>query len=133
MSNICFTGFLTGAEKENAILSLSYLVVPSDFENFGNIVTEALVCGVPVVASKGMPWKELEEYHCGWWIDNNQEMLNKTIKEAVSLPENERIKMGLNGKRLIKEKYTVEILGEKMRRLYEWIIKKEDKPQFVYE
>lgn len=133
LSNIYFTGFLTGTKKGNAISSLSYLVVPSDFENFGNIVTEALVRGVPVIASKGMPWQELEEYHCGWWIDNNQETLNKTIKEAVSLPENERIKMGLNGKQLIKEKYTVEILGEKMGRLYEWIIRGGSKPEFVYE
>ena len=56
LNNIHFTGFLTGKEKDEAIMSLSYLVVPSDFENFGNIVTEALVRGVPVIASKGMPW-----------------------------------------------------------------------------
>ena len=48
-----FTGFLVGEEKDKAITELSVLVVPSDFENFGNIVSEALVRGVPVIASKG--------------------------------------------------------------------------------
>lgn len=133
LTNVRFAGFLTGAEKDNAITSLSYLVVPSDFENFGNIVTEALVRGVPVIASKGMPWQYLEKYQCGWWIDNDQDNINKTILEAIHTADEERIKMGLNGKRLIAEQYAVDIIGEKMKRLYEWILNGSEKPEFVYE
>lgn len=133
LRNVRFTGFLTGEEKDEAICSLSCLAVPSDFENFGNIVTEALVRGVPVIASKGMPWQELETYHCGWWIDNDQETINQIIRQAISLPEAERMKMGMNGKRLIEEKYGVDILGQKMKRLYSWIIDGGKKPEFVYE
>lgn len=133
LKNVRFTGFLTGTEKDKAISSLSYLIVPSDFENFGNIVTEALVRGVPVIASKGMPWQELEEYHCGWWINNDQETINKTLLEAISTPQKERLQMGTNGKQLIKEKYSVNILGEKMKQLYEWILNGGTKPVFVEE
>ena len=132
-SNVRFTGFLTGKEKDEAIMSLSYLAVPSDFENFGNIVTEALVRGVPVIASKGMPWQELETYNCGWWIDNDQETINQTLLEAVSLPEEKRIQMGINGKNLIRAEYSVPTLGEKMKRLYEWVLNGGEKPEFVYE
>ena len=133
LTNVRFAGFLTGEEKDKAILSLSYLVVPSDFENFGNIVTEALVRGVPVIASKGMPWQELEESHCGWWIDNDQETINKTLHIAIYTSESERIEMGMNGKKLVAEKYSVDSLGEKMKRLYEWILYGGAKPEFVYE
>ena len=132
LPNVKFTGFLTGVDKDKAILSLSYLVVPSDFENFGNIVTEALVRGVPVIASKGMPWQELEEYYCGWWIDNDQEAINQTLHIAVNTLEFERIQMGVNGKQLIKEKYAVDKLGEKMKQLYEWILYGGIHPDFVY-
>lgn len=132
-SNVRFTGFLTGKEKDEAIMSLSYLAVPSDFENFGNIATEALVRGVPVIASKGMPWQELETYNCGWWIDNDQETINQTLLEAVSLPEEKRIQMGINGKNLIRAEYSVPTLGEKMKRLYEWVLNGGEKPEFVYE
>ena len=131
--NVRFTGFLTGALKDETISSLSCLAVPSDFENFGNIVTEALVRGVPVIASKGMPWRELDEYKCGWWIDNDQETINATILEAVSLSNEERIAMGYNGKRLIADRYSVEVLGEKMKQLYSWILGEGEKPSFVYE
>ena len=133
LNNVRFAGFLIGKEKDEAILSLSYLVVPSDFENFGNIVTEALVRGVPVIASKGMPWQELEEYHCGWWIDNDQDTINQTLKEAIGVSESERIQMGINGKNLIKEKYAVDTLGKKMQQLYDWILTGGAKPEFVYE
>ena len=79
LKNVRFAGFLKGKEKDEAICSLSYLMVPSDFENFGNIVTEALVRGVPVVASKGMPWKCLEENGCRLWIDNDQASINRIV------------------------------------------------------
>lgn len=133
LKNVIFTGFLTGKEKDDAITELSLLVVPSDFENFGNIVTEALVRGVPVIASKGMPWQELEKFHCGWWINNDQESINRTLLEAFTLPLEERVQMGMNGKKLICENYSVEILGKKMKRLYEWILTGDKKPEFVYE
>lgn len=133
LKNVRFTGFLTGKEKDEAIMSLSYLVVPSDFENFGNIVTEALVRGVPVIASKGMPWKDLEDYHCGWWVDNDQDTINRTIMMAYNTSEKDRIQMGLNGKQLMRNKYSVEVLGLKMKQLYEWILNGGEKPDFVYE
>ncbi len=133
LNNVTFTGFLTGDKKDTAIRELSVLAVPSDFENFGNIVTEALIRGVPVIASTGMPWEELETNHCGWWINNDQETINKTILEAYEIGEDERIQMGLNGKRLMKDNYSVEVLGKRMMMLYEWILGKADKPDFVYE
>lgn len=133
LKNVRFTGFLTGKEKDEAIMSLSYLVVPSDFENFGNIVTEALVRGVPVIASKGMPWKDLEDYHCGWWINNDQDTINGAIMMAYNTSEKDRIQMGLNGKQLMRNKYSVEVLGLKMKQLYEWILNGGEKPDFVYE
>ena len=132
LKNVRFTGFLTGTEKDEAIMSLSYLVVPSDFENFGNIVTEALVRGVPVIASKGMPWQELEEWNCGWWIDNDQQTIDQTLKKVIHISEPKRIQMGMNGKQLIQKNYAVNTLGKKMTQLYHWIIDGGPQPEFVY-
>lgn len=133
LNNVKFLGFLTGTEKDKAISSLSILAVPSDFENFGNIVTEALVRGVPVIASKGMPWHELEKFHCGWWINNDQDTIDKTLLEAYNTSPKELLLMGENGKKLIKEHYSVNVLGNKMKQLYEWITNGGTKPDFVYE
>ena len=108
------------------------MVVPSDFENFGNIITEALVKGVPVIASKGTPWEELNTHSCGWWVDNDVDTLATTIREALNTSEEERLAMGERGKQLIKDNYSVEMVAGKMKRLYEWILYGGEKPEFVY-
>lgn len=133
VENVTFTGFLTGQEKDEQITALSLLMVPSDFENFGNIVVEALVRGVPVAASKGMPWQVLEQHRCGWWTDNDQQSINRVIVEALHLSEAQRREMGMNGKRLMRTNFSVEVLGEKMKTLYEWVTGRGERPEFVSE
>jgi len=132
LKNVLFTGFLIGEAKEKALQSLSYLVVPSDFENFGMIVPEALIKGIPVIASKGTPWEELNSYNCGWWVDNDVDTLAETIREAIDTPESVRIEMGKRGQELVKNNYSVEVVAKKMIRLYDWILNGGEKPEFVY-
>lgn len=132
LQNVVFTGFLTSEAKENALNSLSYLVVPSDFENFGMIIPEALTKGIPVIASTGTPWEELNTHRCGWWVDNDMNTLAATIEHALQLPETTRVEMGKRGKNLVKDNYSVDIVAKKMIRLYEWILNSNEKPEFVY-
>lgn len=132
LNNVKFTGFLSGDDKDKAIRSLSVMVLPSDFENFGNVVTDALARSVPVICSKGAPWKVLETNHCGWWIDNNQESINATILKAKEKTMEELKEMGRNGRRLVEDKLSYKVLGKKIKQLYEWVIDGGDAPEFVY-
>jgi glycosyltransferase involved in cell wall biosynthesis len=51
-SDVIWTGFLAGAEKEAALADAEVFVLPSFSENFGIAVLEALASGVPVVVSE---------------------------------------------------------------------------------
>ena len=62
LQNVKFTGFLSGAEKDKALASLSVLAMPSEFENMGNVILEGLTRRIPCIATKGSPWQELELY-----------------------------------------------------------------------
>ena len=132
LDNVFFTGFLSGKKKDEAIASLSILVMPSEFENFGNVILEGLIRGIPCIATKGSPWKELVTRQCGWWIDYEQETINKTIKEAMRIPPYQLATMGERGIQLIKDNYSQEKVAAKMKELYEWICGKTDKPQFTF-
>ena len=132
LDNVIFTGFVSGVEKDNWLSGLSCLVVPSDFENFGNIVTEALVRGVPVIASKGTPWQDLETYNCGYWINNDQISINDAMVRFFCTPIDERKQMEINGRKLIQDKYTLEQNGKQLAQLYDWILGIGEKPDFVY-
>ncbi|MDR0799686.1 MAG: glycosyltransferase [Dysgonamonadaceae bacterium] len=131
-SNILFPGFLDKKAKENIFNSLSYVVLPSHSENFGMAVTEALLHGIPVIASKGTPWEDLNTHKCGWWIDNDVDTLAETIQKAIETPERSRIAMGKRGQVLVRKNYSVEVVAKKMIRLYEWILNGGEKPEFVY-
>jgi glycosyltransferase involved in cell wall biosynthesis len=132
LKNITFYGFLTGNELATTIYSLDFLILPSQSENFGMVVPEALIKGIPVIASKGTPWEELNTHGCGWWVDNDVETLATTIQKAVETPENIRIEMGKRGQELVKNNYSVEVVAAKMIRLYQWILNGGGKPDFVY-
>ena len=132
LNNVTFTGFLTGACKDAALQKIDVLCMPSEFENFGMVVTEGLVRGIPCIATKGAPWEDLEKYHCGWWIEYSQNAIDKAVETAFFTPKNELIKMGRNGIELIHNKYSLEVTAKQLKTMYQWICGEISKPDFIY-
>ena len=132
LSNVRFTGFLTGEEKDKALASCSVLAMPSEFENFGMVVLEGLVRRIPCVATTGSPWKELQTHYCGWWVPYTQADITNAVRNALNATDDELQTMGQNGRKLMEERYSMKAIAEKMRYLYEWILHIGVKPEFVY-
>lgn len=133
LSHVRLMGWVSGREKRALLASLACLVVPSDFENFGMIVPEALLQEVPVIASTGSPWQELETERCGWWVKNDVDSLTAAVREALSLDKEELQAMGERGRKLILDKYSIDVVSHQMERLYAWIVGRGDKPEFIYD
>ena len=106
--------------------------MPSNFENFGNVILEGLARGIPCIATKGTPWQDLVNYNCGWWVDYDQNSIEEAVLEAVNTPMCQLREMGDNGKILVAGKYSVESVANQMASLYSWILNKGEKPSFVY-
>ena len=132
LTNVTFSGFVNGKAKYEQLADFSALFVPSDFENFGMIITEALSVGTPVMASLGTPWEELNTRHCGWWRERTPENIACVMSDILHMPSEELIAMGRNGIELVKSDYSAENVALKMKRLYEWILTGGEKPEFVY-
>jgi glycosyltransferase involved in cell wall biosynthesis len=127
-----FVGFVMGQEKYDRLTRLHALMVPSEQENFGMIVPEALICGTPVYASLGTPWQELETEQCGWWRDNSPESIAEVIMDVMSRSNDEILHMGARGRILVENKYEQIKVATMMKQLYEWIINEGERPEFVY-
>lgn len=132
LDNVRFTGFLSGQAKDAALASLSVLAMPSEFENFGMVITEGLIRGIPCIATTGSPWEELRTEDCGWWVPYSQQSLTEAVKEALQTPEERLRQMGERGRRLVENRYSVEVVAGQMAALYEWILGKREQPEFVY-
>lgn len=117
-----FVGFLGGEEKNKAIASCSILAMPSEFENLGNVILEGLVRRIPCIATKGAPWKKLEEHKCGWWVEYNQKAINQAVFDAFDLSQADLNKMGKNGRELMENEYSVEAVGKSMESIYRGIL-----------
>lgn len=130
--NVEFKGFINGREKFEQLSLLDALFVPSDFENFGMIVTEALACKTPVFASLGTPWEELNKRECGWWMERTPENIAKVMSLIAEMSNEEIDAMGERGRKLVEEKFTAESVARQMQELYTWIAENREKPRFVH-
>lgn len=106
VDRVVFTGPLYGEDLSAEYERASVFVLPSFTENFGGVVIDALAHGVPVIASRGTPWKILDEWKCGWWIDQGVKPLVDALKYVVEMSMDLRIAIGKEGRRLVKENYS---------------------------
>jgi len=133
LNNVRFLGFIMGKDLQKLVHSIDFQILPSKSENFGMVVPEALIQGVPVIASKGTPWSDLETFDCGWGVDNDIDTLISTLLIAINLSEQDRLGMGERGRTLVLRHYSIKSVSLRMKQLYEWLVYKNIKPEYVYE
>lgn len=122
IKNVNFVGAKYGVDKWFFLLSADAMVLPTYSENFGIVVAEALAVGVPVITTTGTPWKDLETYKCGWWIDLSVANLENTLEKVFSTPVEILEVMGNQGRKLVAEKYDLKAVAKKIVDLYQKIL-----------
>jgi len=118
-ARVHFLGQVNGAEKNRAFFEADLCVVPSFTENFGMVVAEALAHGVPVVASRGTPWAEVERRGCGLWVDNAPDDLKRAI---LRMNEVELREMGTRGRIWMEEEFPWERIALRMEAVYRRLV-----------
>lgn len=131
-NRVYFMGFLNGRDKFEQLARMDALFVPSEMENFGMIIPEALIVGTPVMASLGTPWESLNTNSCGWWRDNSPESIAKVIEDLSALSPDEHRKMGIRGREFILQNFAATQIASKMLKLYSWILGENERPEFVF-
>lgn len=126
-----FTGPVFGEAKQELFQRADLFVLPTFSENFGLVIAEALVGRIPVITTKGAPWRELVTNTCGWWVDIGAEPLVEALREAMSLTDAERRKMGLRGRKLMEERYSWPTVAKDMSAVYKWMLGGGTPPQCV--
>ncbi len=119
---VVFAGGVYGEKKWQLFQEADVFVLPTKSENFGLAVVEALASGTPVITTVGAPWQDLNTFNCGAWIQIGSQPLADALLNFISLPTSERKQMGLNGRKLVEDKYSAASLATNMLSLYKSIL-----------
>ena len=111
-------GGVYGDEKWRLFQTSDFFVLPTHSENFGLAIAESLASGTPVITTVGTPWSDLNSSEAGAWIEIGTEPLVETLRHFLSLSIEKLEEMGRNGRRLIEEKYSANVMAQEMINVY---------------
>ncbi|QDU54588.1 D-inositol 3-phosphate glycosyltransferase [Aeoliella mucimassa] len=112
-----FLGLVTGDVKLSLYEAADLFVLPTHQENFGLVLPESLVCGTPVVTTKGVDiWPEIEAAG-GVIVEPHPEAFADQIATLVAdLPA--LVERGLRGRQYIADWLDAERVVEQYKKLY---------------
>jgi glycosyltransferase involved in cell wall biosynthesis len=114
-TRVTFHGHVRNAEKLHAYMESDVCIVPSFSENFGMVVVEALAHGIPVIASKGTPWAQIEKHGAGFWVENRPQDLAAALTEIA---RKDLSVMGSIGRKWMREQFQWKSIATQMSDLY---------------
>lgn len=128
--DVLFVGEVDEVQKAALMRRADLFVLPSDFENFGMVVAEALAWGLPVIASTGTPWEMLGSSGAGWWIPPTVPDLARALCDAIAMPARLLKEMGARAVSLAGH-YSVEQVAGQFDHLYAWLRGRGGRPDYV--
>jgi len=112
-------GFVGGEEKLRLLRESSVFVLPSEQENFGVSVVEAMDAGLPVVITKGVDiWPEVDEARAGIVLEERtpEAVATAILKLLNDAPDQNG--RGCRGRELVRTVFSPEKVGGEVSRLY---------------
>jgi glycosyltransferase involved in cell wall biosynthesis len=66
---VAYKGVVSSDLVPDTFRNYHALLLPTETENFGHVIVEAMQAGVVPIISDQTPWRNLEKFHAGWDID----------------------------------------------------------------
>ena len=83
-----YKGSIEGDAVIDTLSNYHFFIMPSEGENFGHSILEALLSGCPVLISDMTPWRSLEAKKIGWDISLSQpEKFTAAIEAAAQMDQ----------------------------------------------
>lgn len=115
---VIFAGLLYKENKVEAYVDTDVYVLPSIYESFPNTVLEAMACGIPVIVTNRCGIADVIENRVGYVVQHDVDELRDAIVKVLS-DEKMRERFGEEGKRLVREEFSWDVVVKKMEMLYE--------------
>ena len=128
--SVTFTGSLDDRWKWGVLRESDLFVMPSDYENFGIAIVEALLAGVPVIATTRTPWRVLQEKNAGWMVEPETDALVDVLTEALAKDGHTLQEMGGRGQ-VIGKGFAPDAIAAQLVAVYDWLLGRGRRPGCV--
>ena len=118
--NVEYCGELSPDQVASALAEGHVFVLPSQSENFGHSIFEALSAGRPVITSDGTPWKFLHKNNCGYTLslNNIRTELPAVLQDYVDMNEEKYAVQGREARNYIEQTAKKELLQQQYLALF---------------
>lgn len=105
--NVEYMGELKPTQVISTMSLYDVFFLPTQGENYGHVIAEALCAGLPLVISDQTPWKNLESLGVGWDLPlNNLDAFSTVIDKIASMSIDDHMKMRETVLAWAKKKFT---------------------------
>jgi glycosyltransferase involved in cell wall biosynthesis len=81
-------------------------------------IAEAMAAGCPVVATRTMPWADIERTRAGFWVEQHPQAIANALAALLDDPA-EAHRMGVRGRQFVAEQFGGPAIARAMLRVYE--------------
>lgn len=122
--NIEFKGHVSEPEKRLLLASSQALIFPSFCEGFGLVILEAFACRKPALVANVRPSSDIVDASTGivTAVDSVGDWA-AAIEKIITNPTHAH-EIGINGRKILEEKYNSDIMFNKLLKMYNDIIKR---------
>jgi glycosyltransferase involved in cell wall biosynthesis len=124
-------GPVFGEEKRELLAITNVFILASVMEAMSLALLEALSWSKPVLISTGCSFEEVETHNAGIITDSDEKNLARGIEYLLGLTDYERHALGVNGRILVEKKYNWDVVAENFIKVFKWMLKHQEKPDFV--
>lgn len=121
ISDVTFTGLLSGEEKLAAYSAADVFVLPSRSEGFSVTVLEACASGLPVILTDRCNFPEIKTYGAGLEVPCMESPLYEALISLLGNDE-QRKEMGNKGKAMVLSKYNWDSIVKRLEEVYRNVV-----------
>ncbi len=97
---VYYMGEIPHENVNNELSQYDYFIFPTLGENYGHVIREAMMAGLPVIISNKTPWRDLENKSVGWDLPlEKSELFVEIIDRCIQINDAEYQKSSKKAKR----------------------------------
>jgi poly(glycerol-phosphate) alpha-glucosyltransferase len=120
--SVKFHGSAFGKKKIEILINSNAFILPSFSEGLPIAVLEAWSYKLPVLMTEACNLADGFDYNAAVKITTNPNEISDSLRQVLSMKDNDLIKIGINGFNLVKLKYSWESAASKLHKSYEWLL-----------